>query len=138
MSQIYSNVDVAARGLDVKDIQVVINFDFPVGLNGVEDYVHRIGRTARGEATGKAYTFFTADDAKRAAQLIGVLKRAGQHVPEELVKFDTRRGNGFGGFGYGGGRGRGGARGGVGRGGRGFSRGARGFGDGRPNFQRNY
>ena len=42
--------DVAARGLDVKDIMVVINYDFPAGQNGVEDYVHRIGRTARGTA----------------------------------------------------------------------------------------
>jgi Lhr-like helicase len=37
--------DVASRGLDVKDIEVVINYDFP---NDVEDYVHRIGRTGRG------------------------------------------------------------------------------------------
>ena len=35
--------DVAARGLDVKDIENVINFDFPSGSSGVEDYVHRIG-----------------------------------------------------------------------------------------------
>ncbi|KAI5063784.1 hypothetical protein GOP47_0020454 [Adiantum capillus-veneris] len=43
--------DVAARGLDVKDIRVVINYDFPTG---VEDYVHRIGRTGRAGATGRA------------------------------------------------------------------------------------
>ena len=52
--------DVAARGLDVKDIECVINYDFPLGNNGVEDYVHRIGRTARGVDTiGTSYTFFT-------------------------------------------------------------------------------
>jgi len=56
--------DVAARGLDVKDIACVVNYDFPSGSNGVEDYVHRIGRTARGGAEGHAYTFFTADDSK--------------------------------------------------------------------------
>jgi ATP-dependent RNA helicase DDX5/DBP2 len=102
--------DVAARGLDVKDIEVVVNFDFPAGQNGVEDYVHRIGRTARGEATGKAYTFFTAGDSKRATQLIGVLKRAEQVVPEELQRFDRGSFGGFGGGGFGGrgGRGRGG------------------------------
>lgn len=38
--------DVAARGLDVKDIQTVINYDFPSGSNGVEDYVHRIGKNS--------------------------------------------------------------------------------------------
>ena len=39
--------DVAARGLDVKDVTDVINYDFPFGKGGVEDYVHRIGRTGR-------------------------------------------------------------------------------------------
>jgi ATP-dependent RNA helicase DDX5/DBP2 len=121
--------DVAARGLDVKDIEVVINYDFPSGTNGVEDYVHRIGRTARGNAEGKAYTFFTAGDSKRATELIGVLKRANQEVPEGLAKFDrgSSRG-GFGGFG-GGGRGRGGGYGGRG-GGFGGRGGGRGFGGG--------
>jgi ATP-dependent RNA helicase DDX5/DBP2 len=45
--------DVAARGLDVKDVEVVVNFDFPVGKNGVADYVHRIGRTGRAGKTGE-------------------------------------------------------------------------------------
>lgn len=118
--------DVAARGLDVKDIEVVINYDFPGGVNGVEDYVHRIGRTARGSNEGKAYTFFTAGDAKRATQLIGVLKRADQEVPEGLKRYD-RGGGGGGGFG-----GRGGGRGGFGGrgGGRGYSGGGRGGGYG--------
>jgi ATP-dependent RNA helicase RhlB len=41
--------DVAARGLDIADISHVINFDFPIqrGAGGIEDYVHRIGRTVR-------------------------------------------------------------------------------------------
>jgi ATP-dependent RNA helicase DDX5/DBP2 len=112
--------DVAARGLDVKDIEVVVNYDFPGGNNGVEDYVHRIGRTARGNNEGKAFTFFTAGDAKRATQLIGVLKRANQEVPEGLQRFDRGGGGGGGGFG-----GRGGGRGGFG--GRG---GGRGYGGG--------
>eukprot|EP00599_Poterioochromonas_sp_BG-1_P008500 CAMPEP_0173143852 /NCGR_PEP_ID=MMETSP1105-20130129/6902_1 /TAXON_ID=2985 /ORGANISM="Ochromonas sp., Strain BG-1" /LENGTH=590 /DNA_ID=CAMNT_0014057457 /DNA_START=29 /DNA_END=1801 /DNA_ORIENTATION=+ len=119
--QILVATDVAARGLDVKDIQVVINYDFPAGQNGVEDYVHRIGRTARGDSThGRAFTFFTHDDAKRATELIGVLRRAGQEVPEELLPYERTRGGG----------GRGGGRGGYGRGGYGFS-GGRGGGYGR-------
>jgi ATP-dependent RNA helicase DDX5/DBP2 len=114
--------DVAARGLDVKDIEAVINYDFPSGQNGVEDYVHRIGRTARGEGNaGKSYTFFTPDDAKRATQLIGVLRRADQEVPEDLLRYDrSRGGGGRGGGGYGGGYG-----------GRGGGRGRGGFGGGR-------
>ncbi|KAH7435009.1 hypothetical protein KP509_06G044900 [Ceratopteris richardii] len=76
--------DVAARGLDIKDIRVVINFDFPTG---VEDYVHRIGRTGRAGATGIAYSFFTEQDAKHAKELIGVLEGANQKVPRELRDF---------------------------------------------------
>ncbi len=47
--------DVAARGLDVKDVSAVINYDFP---NGVEDYIHRIGRTGRAGATGASPPLF--------------------------------------------------------------------------------
>lgn len=110
--------DVAARGLDVKDIEVVINYDFPPGASAVEDYVHRIGRTARGSAEGKAITFFTRDDSKRVSELIGVLRRAGQEIPEELQRMERPKfgsGGGRGGFG----RGRGGGYGGGYGGGRG-------------------
>lgn len=138
--------DVAARGLDVKDIEAVINYDMPIGSNGVEDYVHRIGRTGRGNNDGLAYTFFTRKDSKLSRQLVGVLERAGQDVPPELLDMmgpDRRggRGGGRGGrggrYGGGGGRGRyggdgggGGYRGGGGgRGGRYGDR-DRGYGDG--------
>ncbi|CAN0019776.1 unnamed protein product, partial [Choristocarpus tenellus] len=97
--------DVAARGLDVKDIAIVINYDFPI--SGVEDYVHRIGRTARGEATGDAYTFFTQNNSKWASKLIGVLNGANQQVPDELRKMD-RGGGGGRSLGWGGRGGRGG------------------------------
>jgi ATP-dependent RNA helicase RhlE len=50
--------DIAARGIDVKGIELVINFDLPAQA---EDYVHRIGRTARAGATGKAISFATPD-----------------------------------------------------------------------------
>lgn len=51
--------DVAARGIDVNDLAMVINYDLP---NEVENYVHRIGRTARAGKTGKAYTFCSERD----------------------------------------------------------------------------
>ena len=51
--------DIAARGIDVANIAHVINYDVP---NCPEDYVHRIGRTARMRATGRATTFVTAED----------------------------------------------------------------------------
>ncbi|VFQ96864.1 unnamed protein product [Cuscuta campestris] len=100
--------DVAARGLDVKDIRVVINFDFPTGI---EDYVHRIGRTGRAGATGLAYTFFSDKDGKYASDLIKILEGAGQKVPDELRDIASRGGGGGMGrpsrqwsSGYGGGR----------------------------------
>ena len=81
--------DVAARGLDIKDIRVVVNYDFPTG---VEDYVHRIGRTGRAGATGLAYTFFGEQDAKHATDLIKVLEGANQRVPPELRDMSGRGG----------------------------------------------
>lgn len=124
--------DVAARGLDVKDVGVVVNFDMPCGVNAVEDYVHRIGRTGRAGAKGKAYTFFTPGDKKAATQLVEVLGKAGQEIPAELQAMARPRfGGRGGGRGYGGGGGRGGrgymSGGGGGRGG-GFGRGGGGRG----------
>jgi ATP-dependent RNA helicase RhlE len=49
--------DVAARGLDIKDVPAVFNFDVPFNA---EDYVHRIGRTGRAGASGVAVTLVTA------------------------------------------------------------------------------
>ncbi|KAL5725108.1 RNA helicase [Ranunculus cassubicifolius] len=110
-SPILVATDVAARGLDIKDIRVVINYDFPTGI---EDYVHRIGRTGRAGATGLAYTFFCEQDAKYASDLIKVLEGANQRVPPQIREMASR-----GGFGRmrnkwasvpGGGGGRGGGR----------------------------
>ncbi|KQK03169.1 hypothetical protein BRADI_2g05990v3 [Brachypodium distachyon] len=81
-SPIMTATDVAARGLDVKDVKYVINYDFPGSL---EDYVHRIGRTGRAGATGTAYTFFTAANARFAKDLINILVEAGQKVSPELA-----------------------------------------------------
>jgi superfamily II DNA/RNA helicase len=50
--------DIAARGIDVTDIELVINYDLPDNL---DDYVHRVGRTGRAGKTGKAISFVTPD-----------------------------------------------------------------------------
>ncbi|GFP89341.1 dead-box ATP-dependent RNA helicase 20 [Phtheirospermum japonicum] len=81
-SPIMTATDVAARGLDVKDVKYVINYDFPGTL---EDYVHRIGRTGRAGAKGTAYTYFTVANARFAKDLINILEEAGQKVSPELV-----------------------------------------------------
>ncbi|XP_010534902.1 PREDICTED: DEAD-box ATP-dependent RNA helicase 20 isoform X1 [Tarenaya hassleriana] len=81
-SPIMTATDVAARGLDVKDVKYVINYDFPGSL---EDYVHRIGRTGRAGAKGTAYTFFTAANARFVKDLINILEEAEQRVSPELA-----------------------------------------------------
>ena len=75
--------DVAQRGLDIKDVRCVINFDCP---QSGEAYVHRIGRTGRAGSSGSAHTFLTPEDAKLAPELLKVLRGAGQPVPEDLER----------------------------------------------------
>jgi ATP-dependent RNA helicase RhlE len=67
--------DIAARGIDVANIGHVINFDLP---NCPEDYVHRIGRTARMKTTGRATSFVTGEDQH---QLRDIERLLGQAVP---------------------------------------------------------
>ena len=67
--------DVAARGLDIKGVSHVFNFDAPWHP---DDYVHRIGRTGRAGATGKAFTLITDEDAENIAN---IEKLTGQKIP---------------------------------------------------------
>lgn len=74
--------DVAARGLDVDDIQIVLNFDFPKEM---ESYVHRCGRTGRAGKKGLAVSFFVPEKNSRLArELIEILNRTEQTIPPEL------------------------------------------------------
>nr|ADD81194.1 vasa [Auxis thazard] len=73
---------VAARGLDIPDVQHVVNFDLP---NNIDEYVHRIGRTGRCGNTGRAVSFYDPDaDGQLARSLITVLSKAQQEVPSWL------------------------------------------------------
>lgn len=71
-------------GLDIPQVEYVINYSFPLT---VEDYVHRIGRTGRGGATGVSHTFFTDFDKALAGALVGVLQEAGQEVPQSIYQY---------------------------------------------------
>lgn len=69
--------DVAARGLDIKNLDAVINFDIP---NVTETYVHRIGRTGRANETGTSYSFCSADERTYIAP---IEKLMGKNIPVE-------------------------------------------------------
>lgn len=72
---------VAARGLDVKQLKLVVNYDAP---NHLEDYVHRAGRTGRAGNTGTAVTFVTEEQENCAPGIAKALEQSGQPVPEQL------------------------------------------------------
>lgn len=75
--------DIVSRGIDIDDIRLVINYDVP---RDCEDYVHRIGRTARAGAEGCAITFVSVDDQSRFADIEAFIEREvfKLPVPEEL------------------------------------------------------
>ena len=83
--QILVATDVAARGLDIPHIEHVINYDIP---QNPEDYIHRIGRTARAGAKGRALTFLTEGD-KKNWNAIG--KLINPNAPAPKSKSDSRR-----------------------------------------------
>jgi superfamily II DNA/RNA helicase len=70
--------DIAARGIDVANIAHVINYDLP---QQPEDYIHRIGRTARAGASGEATSFVTPDDRDQWRQILKLLKNTGSQLP---------------------------------------------------------
>ena len=76
--------DVAARGLDIPKVELVINCTFPLTI---EDYIHRIGRTGRAGRQGRAITFFTSEDKAHAGELQKVLREANMEIPEGLKAF---------------------------------------------------
>ncbi|KAH7578240.1 hypothetical protein ACOSP7_000549 [Xanthoceras sorbifolium] len=95
--------DVAARGLDIKSIKSVVNFDI---AREMDMHVHRIGRTGRaGDKDGTAYTLITQKEARFAGELVNSLIAAGQNISVELMdlamkdgrfrsKRDARKGGG--------------------------------------------
>lgn len=73
--------DVASRGLDINDVTHIINYDMP---QSIEDYIHRIGRTARHDRQGTSLTLLGPQDAGIVPKLMRVLAETDQEIPESL------------------------------------------------------
>lgn len=74
--------ELMGRGIDIKGINLVINYDFP---NSAISYIHRIGRTGRAGRHGEAVTFFTEDDKPLLRSIANVIKEAGCPVPDYML-----------------------------------------------------
>jgi ATP-dependent RNA helicase DDX42 len=83
--------DVAARGLDIKGVSVVVNYDVP---KSIDTYVHRIGRTGRFEGesflAGESHTLLTEKESSFASQLVRHLQMHGSLVPDQLLNVARR------------------------------------------------
>ncbi|KAI8608961.1 P-loop containing nucleoside triphosphate hydrolase protein, partial [Chytriomyces sp. MP71] len=101
--------DVAARGLDVKTVRTVVNFDV---ARDIDSHVHRVGRTGRAGMTGTAYTLITAAEDRFAAELVGNLEESLVPVPADLMALAMKNGRFRAARGAGGGGSRGSGRGG--------------------------
>ncbi len=78
--------DIVARGIDVEELGHVVNFDVP---NVPEDYIHRVGRTARAEATGDAFTFVAPEE---EGELRAIERAIGKRLPRiTLPEFDYKQ-----------------------------------------------
>lgn len=93
--------DVMSRGIDIKDINLIINYDVP---SDAEDYVHRVGRTARAETTGVALSFVNPDDMFKLKQIerliekqipkLSIPKELGESPEWKITASGTKKGKG--------------------------------------------
>jgi len=113
--QVLVATDIMARGIDIKEINLVVNYDVP---GDAEDYVHRVGRTARADSTGVALTFINEKDQRKFFSIETLIEQEVTKIktPENIGASPAyepeKKRKSYGG----GGRGRGGNRGGGGRG----------------------
>ena len=81
--QVLVATDLAARGLDVPALDLVVNFDVPLAM---EDYIHRVGRTGRAQMTGNAYTLISPEE---EGEVVQIERGIGKRIPrEKLNGFD--------------------------------------------------
>jgi superfamily II DNA/RNA helicase len=85
--QVLVATDVAARGLDIDDLPLVVNFDLPIVA---QDYIHRIGRTGRAGAGGEAISLLCADEVARLAEIEALLRQKLRRIEEPGFAPDHR------------------------------------------------
>ena len=100
--------DIVSRGIDIEDIQLIVNYDIP---RDPEDYVHRIGRTARANNEGMAITFVSETEQGKFARIEKFLNKSLYKIPVpselgEAPEYDPERNSGFHGYRKGGDRGK--------------------------------
>jgi ATP-dependent RNA helicase RhlE len=78
--RVLAATDIVARGIDVEALDHVVNFDVPAQA---EDYIHRVGRTARAGATGEAYTFFSPEE---ASELRAIERAVGHRIERRTLE----------------------------------------------------
>ncbi len=102
--QVLVATDILARGIDIKELQLVVNFDVP---DEAEDYVHRVGRTARADASGIAITFISPGEQRKFGNIERLIETEVQklNVPPEIGESFTYNPNQRSGQGGGGGGG---------------------------------
>lgn len=83
--------DVAARGIHIKRLKYVVNYDFP---NNLEQYCHRVGRAGRQGESGYAYSFLTRNAAVIAKDLISLLRACNQAIEPNLLQLEEDYRNG--------------------------------------------
>jgi len=83
---------VAARGLDVHNVKIVVNYDLP---NNIEEYVHRIGRTGRAGMTGVAISFYNDKNRNISNGLQALMSETSQNIPKFLTKKSSSVENNF-------------------------------------------
>lgn len=77
--------EMLGRGLDLPNVNFVVNFDLP---NSIIQYIHRVGRTGRAGRTGRSVTFFSYNDLKIVRPISTVIKQAGGNVPQYTLELD--------------------------------------------------
>jgi ATP-dependent RNA helicase RhlE len=84
--QILIATDIVARGIDVQNISHVVNFDLP---NNSDDYIHRVGRTARAENSGLAYSFVSPEDEGTVRSIEKAIRRKLDRIKLASFEYDS-------------------------------------------------